>query len=53
MAVEGNNNLDEMVVAGLRAEVQLLSEELPTTQYLENLSLGCEPEIFFEVVVKM
>jgi len=51
MAVEGNNNLDEMVVAGLRAEVQLLSEELPTTQYLENLSLGCEPEIFFETLI--
>jgi len=51
IAVNGTNDLDEMMVAGKRAEIQLLFDDLPSIEFLEALSLSHDPKLFFETLV--
>ena len=47
---EGPNDLDEMEIEGLRAEVREAIDDLPDLQFFENLDLTCNKAIFFEIL---
>ena len=44
------NNLLEMEIGGVRAEIREAFEDLPDLDFFENLNLGCERSTFFEVL---
>ena len=41
------NNLIEMEIGGLRAEIREAFEDLPDLNFFESLNLGCERSVFF------
>ena len=44
------NNLGEMEIEGVRAEIREAFEDLPDLNFFENLNLGCVRSTFFEVL---
>jgi len=51
-ALDGvGNELNDLLIAGKRAEVQLIFEEMPDLNFFENLNLGCTPDVFFQTLV--
>jgi len=50
MATVGNNNLDELLIAAERAEVELIFEELPGIEFFENLSSAMLPDFFLQTI---
>ena len=49
-AVTGWDNFNELLVAGKRAEINLLFDDMPPLEFFENLSTGPDPSIFFETL---
>jgi len=49
--LEGPNNFVELTIAGKRAEILLLFEDLPELEFFENLSCSHTPKVFFETLV--
>jgi len=45
------NDLDDLLIAGKCAEIQLIFEELPDLNFFENLCLGCGPDVFFQTLI--
>jgi len=50
MALEGTNDLDEMLIAAERAEVRLIFEDLPELDFFEGLSTGMAPDFFLQTL---
>ena len=46
----GNNNLEELLIAAERAEIQLIFEDLPGIDFYENLSTNMVPEFFLQTI---
>jgi len=51
MALNGFNLLHDLSIAGKRAEIRLIFEDLPDLEFFENLNNHYEPEIFFQTLV--
>ena len=51
VAEHGGGNLNELLVAGKRAEINLLFEDMPPLEFFENLSLQPDPSCFFVTLV--
>ena len=43
--------MEELIIAGKRAEISLLFEDLPVLDFFENLSCSHTPKVFFETLV--
>jgi len=50
MAMDGNNELDELLIAAYRAEINLIFEDLPGIEFFEGLSSNMVPEFFLQTV---
>jgi hypothetical protein len=50
MAKNGINDMEDLRVAGLRAEVRLLFDDMPELGFFENLELMCDDVVFFEAL---
>jgi hypothetical protein len=50
MANNGINDMEDLRVAGLRAEVRLLFDDMPELGFFENLELMCDDVVFFEAL---
>ena len=44
------NNLRDMEIAGIRAEIREAFDDLPELQFFENLDISCPRSTFFEVL---
>ncbi len=50
-SMHGINNLLELQIEGLRTEIELCFENLPSIDDLSNCNLNCDPDIFFEILI--
>jgi len=51
IAIDGFSINADLELAGKRAEINLIFEDAPTLTDLENLTLQCAPDIFFQTLV--
>ncbi len=53
MALNGFNEQETLIIAGLRAEVRLEMEDFPVLEYFESLAKNCNDAVFFEALTSV
>jgi hypothetical protein len=51
IAFSGNSHLKDMQLGGLNAEIDLIVQDFPDPELLDDITLSCDPDIFLETLM--